>query len=104
MRMMAPAERELRNDLEPLVDAGRLEFIPHEGWLTTHDEFRPGAGEEPPWRMDAFYRYVRRKTGILMCLERPGTACALDGGPSNVLDLGVTETGVSKADGCVGGN
>lgn len=66
IRIMAPAERELRADLQPLVDAGGLELIPHEGWLTTHDEFRAGAGEGPPWRMDAFYRYVRRKTGILM--------------------------------------
>jgi deoxyribodipyrimidine photolyase-related protein len=69
--MMAPAERELRADLQPLVDAGGLELIPHEGWLTTHDEFRAGAGEGPPWRMDAFYRYVRRKTGILMEGAKP---------------------------------
>jgi deoxyribodipyrimidine photolyase-related protein len=48
-----------------------LEFIPHEGWFTTHDEFRAGAGEGSLWRMDAFYRYVRRKTGILMGDEKP---------------------------------
>jgi deoxyribodipyrimidine photolyase-related protein len=71
MRMMTPAERELRADLLPLVDAGGLELIPHEGWLTTHDEFRVGAGEGPPWRMDAFYRYVRRKKGILMEGAKP---------------------------------
>ncbi len=71
MRMMEPAERELRADLRPLVDAGGLELIPHEGWLVTHDEFRAGAGEGPPWRMDAFYRYVRRKTGILMEDAKP---------------------------------
>ncbi len=71
MRMMGPAERELCADLQPLVDAGGLELIPHEGWLTTHDEFRVGAGEGPPWRMDFFYRYVRRKTGILMKGAKP---------------------------------
>jgi deoxyribodipyrimidine photolyase-related protein len=71
IRMMEPAERELRADLQPIVDAGGLELIPHEGWLTTHDEFREGAGEEPPWRMDAFYRDVRRKTGILMEGAKP---------------------------------
>lgn len=71
IRLMAPAERELCADLQPLVDAGGLELIPHEGWLTTHDEFRAGAGEGPPWRMDAFYRYVRRDTGILMEGDKP---------------------------------
>ena len=29
IRMMEPAERELRADLQPLVDAGGLELIPH---------------------------------------------------------------------------
>jgi len=71
IKMMAPAERELRADLQTLVDAGGLELIPHEGWLTTHDEFRAGAGEGPPWRMDAFYRCVRQKTGILMEGTKP---------------------------------
>lgn len=69
--MMVPAERELRADLQTLVDAGGLELIPHEGWLTTHAEFRAGAGEGLPWRMDVFYRYVRRKTGILMEGAKP---------------------------------
>lgn len=39
IRVMMPAERELRVDLQPLVDAGGLEFIPHEGWLTTFEQF-----------------------------------------------------------------
>jgi deoxyribodipyrimidine photolyase-related protein len=65
LQVMEPAERELRADLEPLVRAGALSVIPHEGWLTTHDDFR-AAGAGPPWRMDAFYRHVRRRTGILM--------------------------------------
>lgn len=62
---MEPAERELRRLLEPLLDEGVIEPHPHEGWLTSAETFRAAAGE-PPWRMDAFYRAVRRQTGILM--------------------------------------
>jgi len=65
-RMMEGAERELRADLAPLVAAGGLELLPHEGWLTTVEDFEAGAGTSPPWRMDAFYRQVRKRTGILM--------------------------------------
>lgn len=64
--MMNPAERELRTDLQALVVAGELRLQPHEGWLTTKEDFLAGAGAEPVWRMDAFYRHVRRNTGILM--------------------------------------
>lgn len=66
LRCMRPAERELRVLLQPLVDDGLLSWTPHEGWLTTRDDFHEGAGESAPWRMDAFYRHVRRRTGILM--------------------------------------
>ncbi len=66
LAMMEPAERELRADLAPLVDDGRLEVVAHGGWLTTAEQFRDAAGAEPPWRMDAFYRAVRRATGLLM--------------------------------------
>jgi deoxyribodipyrimidine photolyase-related protein len=71
LQVMEPAERELRADLEPLVKAKAMMFIPHEGWLTTRDQFFSGAGESPPWRMDSFYRQVRRETGILMKGGRP---------------------------------
>jgi len=65
LRVMEPAERELRVELEPLVRTGGIELLPHEGWLTPPDALeRSQAG--PPWRMDRFYRWVRRETGILM--------------------------------------
>ncbi len=70
LRMMEPAERELRADLQPLVESGAIEVLPHEGWLTSTEQFRtsqPG----PPWRMDAFYRVVRRATGVLMERGKP---------------------------------
>ncbi len=68
---MVPAERELRMDLQRLVDRKGLKLIPHEGWLTSRAQFKAGAKKGPPWRMDAFYRYIRRDTGILMRDNRP---------------------------------
>jgi deoxyribodipyrimidine photolyase-related protein len=70
MRVMQPAERELRADLQPLVDAGGLKLIAHEGWLTTPEQFR-ASQNGPPWRMDAFYRHVRKATGMLMQNGKP---------------------------------
>lgn len=66
LSMMEPAERELRDDLRPLLDKGLLKWTEHEGWLTTPEQFRKSQKKTPPWRMDAFYRYVRRRTGVLM--------------------------------------
>lgn len=63
---MTPAERELRVDLQPLVDAGLLELVPHDGWLSTAADFEAAGPAGGPWRMDAFYRAVRRRTGLLM--------------------------------------
>lgn len=62
---MRPAERELRLDLEPLVQEGLIEWLPHEGWCTRTEDLT-ASQSGPPWRMDAFYRHVRRRTGILM--------------------------------------
>lgn len=71
LRVMVPAERELRHDLQPLAERGGIEMVPHEGWLTAADHFRASATAGPPWRMDAFYRHVRRATGILMRGGKP---------------------------------
>lgn len=65
-----PAERELRRELAPLVDDGALTFHRHRGWLTTEADF-DDSQRGPPYRMDAFYRHVRRKTGILMRDGKP---------------------------------
>ena len=64
LRVQEPAERELRADLAELVRAGGLEVLPHDGWLTTEDDFEASRGKT--WRMDSFYRHVRQRTGILM--------------------------------------
>lgn len=65
LQVMEPAERELRLDLAPLVDRGLLEVEPHAGWLTEPETFR-ASQDGVPFRMDAFYRRVRREQDILM--------------------------------------
>ena len=63
---MDPAERELREDLRPLAESGALRLVAHQGWLTSREQFLSAAGKSPLWRMDSFYRRVRRESGILM--------------------------------------
>ncbi len=70
---MTPAERELRCDLAPLVDDGLLELVAHDGWLSDDDDFDrlfsptpKTKAATPTFRMDAFYREQRRRTGLLM--------------------------------------
>jgi deoxyribodipyrimidine photolyase-related protein len=70
LTMMEAAERELRAELAPLVEDGSLQVVPHAGWLTSEEEFRAACGE-PPWRMDAFYRALRRRRGWLLEKGKP---------------------------------
>jgi deoxyribodipyrimidine photolyase-related protein len=65
LRVMEPAERELRHSLAPLVAAGRLQQLPHPGWLTSPQEFVDSC-PRVPWKLDSFYRHVRARRGILM--------------------------------------
>ncbi len=79
LELMRPAERELRADLAPLVAGGGLVELAHEGWLTTPEDFRAAQPAGPPWRMDVFYRFVRRRSGVLMEGSRPvGGAFSFD--------------------------
>jgi deoxyribodipyrimidine photolyase-related protein len=71
LRAMEPAEREMRADLAPLVRSGALELLPHEGWLTTREQFRAAVKGKKAWRMDSFYRRVRKATGVLMRDGKP---------------------------------
>lgn len=70
LRVMRPAERELRADLQTLFSCGALSELPHQGWLTAHEQFHK-SHSGPPWRMDSFYRYIRRESGILMAGGKP---------------------------------
>ena len=69
--MMEAAERELREDLAPLVKSGALIVEPHEGWLSSREDFLSSQRKGPPWRMDSFYRHLRKKTGLLMEGKKP---------------------------------
>ena len=60
------AERELRLEVTPLEQDGRLQLHEHPGWLTPRSWFVESVGTEPPFRMDAFYRKVRQATGWMM--------------------------------------
>lgn len=71
LEMMEAAEWELRVSLAPLVARGSLQVHEHAGWLSSREDFVVGSGTKPPWRMDAFYRRVRGRTGILMEQGRP---------------------------------
>jgi deoxyribodipyrimidine photolyase-related protein len=66
IRVMRPAEYELRVDLSPLAERGGLVELEHEGWLTTDEDFAASQKKGSRWRMDAFYRHVRRRSGWLM--------------------------------------
>jgi deoxyribodipyrimidine photolyase-related protein len=68
--VMRPAEYELRVDLAPLIELGGLREIPHNGWLTSREQFI-NSQSASRWRMDSFYRFVRRETGILMAGGKP---------------------------------
>jgi len=61
----------IRADLESLSKQGSLQFIPHEGWLSTSEQFRQSDINAPPWKMDTFYRFIRRTTAVLMEGEKP---------------------------------
>ncbi|MBL8951088.1 MAG: cryptochrome/photolyase family protein, partial [Myxococcaceae bacterium] len=61
-------------------DSGAIAVVPHEGFLTSQADFFEGAGATPPWRMDAFYRHVRKRTGLLMEGAKPlGGRFSFDG-------------------------
>ena len=65
------AERELRVELAPLTQNGSLLLHPHPGWITPRDWFETSVGVEPPFRMDKFYRKVRKETGWMMVEGKP---------------------------------
>ena len=80
--LMKPAERELRIDLNQASANGlRLNEIEDTTWLSTEDDFdavfklktnSDGSYDLPQsFLMDRFYRWMRKKTGILMRNDKP---------------------------------
>jgi len=61
-----PAERSLRTSIASLAGEGKVVLHPHPGWLTSRECFEQSVGTEPPFRMDKFYRTVRKEKGWLM--------------------------------------
>ena len=75
--MMEAAERELRVDLDNLVSSGGIEVVPNETWLTRIDQFDEIFAGDRPWRMDRFYREIRRASKVLMkTASRSGASSA----------------------------
>ena len=48
-----------------------VEVLPDDRFLTTHEEFSDWADGRKQWRMEHFYRLMRRKTGLLMDGDKP---------------------------------
>ncbi|MEC8540500.1 MAG: cryptochrome/photolyase family protein [Candidatus Thermoplasmatota archaeon] len=71
VKLVNPAERSLRTELNSLIESGVIELLPHEGWLTKREWFTETVGTEPPFRMDKFYQRVRKETGVLMQDGKP---------------------------------
>jgi len=65
------AERDLRAELQPLIDDDVLQVGRHRGWLTSRETFLQSQGKRKQWRMDAFYKKVRQQTGLLMDGDQP---------------------------------
>ena len=61
-----PAELTLRKSISGLVKEGRVKILEHKGWLTTSEDFISSVGNSPPWRMDKFYRHIRKSRGIML--------------------------------------
>ena len=66
LEVMRPAERELREDLAPLIAEGALIERPHTGWLTSQADFERAIKGVKRWRLDRFYRGVRKRLGVLL--------------------------------------
>lgn len=78
LRVQEPAEYELRHELAPLVAEKKVVVVPHEGWLSSEQDFAQ-ACPAPQFRMDAFYKHMRKRTGILMNGQKPeGGAFSFD--------------------------
>ncbi len=73
IQCMRPAERELRVDLADAVEHEGLHLatVSNDTWLTSPEDFEAACGTSPGYRMDRFYRHVRKKTGWLMRDGKP---------------------------------
>ncbi len=68
--VLSPAELSLRKSIKELENSGKVKISSHKGWLTTSEEFKSIMGNNPPWRMDKFYRNIRKKREIMLDKEQ----------------------------------
>ena len=61
-----PAEYNLRKTVEALQREDCVRILPHKGWMTTPEDFIKSVGDSPPWRMDKFYRYIRKEKNVMV--------------------------------------
>jgi len=61
-----PAELTLRKSISNLITENKIKILDHKGWLTTSEDFISSVGDSPPWRMDKFYRHLRKSRGIML--------------------------------------
>ena len=61
-----PAEYNLRKTVETLQREDCVRILPHKGWMTTPEDFIKSVGDSPPWRMDKFYRYIRKEKNVMV--------------------------------------
>ncbi|MDC0556596.1 cryptochrome/photolyase family protein [Candidatus Poseidoniaceae archaeon] len=61
-----PAELTLRKSISNLISENKIKILDHKGWLTTSEDFISSVGDSPPWRMDKFYRHLRKSRGIML--------------------------------------
>ncbi len=66
-----PGEWRLREELRGLNTASGLTMLPDDRFLASHAEFEEWARGRKALRMEYFYRYMRRKTGLLMVGQQP---------------------------------
>lgn len=71
LQVMRPAEYELRQDIQPLIESGGLVEVPHEGWLTSPDLLRKSHPNGPPFLLERFYRLARQTYNVLMEGKEP---------------------------------
>lgn len=64
--VMEPAEYELRQNLQPLLADGVITPSRNPFWLTENDDFIRSQGKHRKWRMDRFYRHVRKQYQVLL--------------------------------------
>lgn len=66
LHILQPAEYEIRQDIAPLIEDQILTQHDHDGWLTDQQLLHDSQWKDGTYKMDSFYRLVRKKYNILM--------------------------------------